>query len=120
MGSRGYTLATRYILGRIAVIELTGELDLSNVPDLFKEINTISKEVGYHVIIDTTGVEYLDSVFMQELIKLWRETRKNDGYLKILTPNEFFRKIFHIVGLDDFIDVCECMTDLGISPIYIN
>jgi anti-sigma B factor antagonist len=58
-----------------------------------------------HVIVNLTGVEYLDSTALGVLIGGLKRLREREGALDIICPNTRIRRIFEITGLDKIFDI---------------
>ena len=64
--------AIRWADGAVPVAQFSGELDLVSAPDLFAVVS--ARVDGDNVVIDLTGVTFLDSSGLSCLVQLARKT----------------------------------------------
>ena len=92
------SLATR-TLGDRTVVAVTGEIDVYTAPKLREQIVTLVDEGQYHLVIDMSGVEFLDSTGLGVLVGGLKRVRAHDGSLALVCDEERILKIFRITGL---------------------
>ena len=81
------------------VLDLTGEVDSYNAPKLREKMVALIDEGNTDLLINMTGVDYIDSTGLGTLVGgLKRATEKN-GQIRIICPNEQIYKVFNITGL---------------------
>jgi anti-sigma B factor antagonist len=101
-GMRGPTvdlsLATRTVSDRTVVV-VSGEIDVYTAPKLREQIVSLVDEGQYHLIIDMSGVEFLDSTGLGVLVGGLKRVRAHDGSLGLVCDEERILKIFRITGL---------------------
>ena len=95
----------------VAVIALSGEADVYTSPRIKQEI-VDQLNTGIHkLIIDLTGVEYLDSTGLGVLIGGLKRARERDGDLKLICDNVRILRIFEITGLTKIFDIYRSESD---------
>jgi anti-sigma B factor antagonist len=92
------TLATRTVSDRTVVV-VSGEIDVYTAPKLREQIVSLVDEGQYHLIIDMSGVEFLDSTGLGVLVGGLKRVRAHDGSLGLVCDEERILKIFRITGL---------------------
>jgi anti-sigma B factor antagonist len=92
------SLATR-TEGDRTVVSVTGEIDVYTAPKLREQIVSLVDEGQYHLIIDMSGVEFLDSTGLGVLVGGLKRVRAHDGSLSLVCDEERILKIFRITGL---------------------
>lgn len=92
------TLATRELGGR-TVISVGGEIDVYTAPRLRDAIAELVSTGSYDLVVDMSGVEFLDSTGLGVLVGGLKKVRAHDGSLELICPQERLLKIFRITGL---------------------
>ncbi len=89
---------TRMVNGK-AVLDLTGEVDSYNSPKLREKMVALIDEGSLHLIVNMTGVDYIDSTGLGTLVGGLKRASEKDGSIGIICPNEQIYKVFSITGL---------------------
>src|SRR2546421_13026833 len=79
-------LETR-IEGRVLVAVLDGELDMSNAAGLGAAISNELSNASLGLIVDLTGVEYLDSAALHMLFELRRHLGNRGQAMRLVVPS---------------------------------
>jgi anti-sigma B factor antagonist len=89
----------------LAVIALGGEVDVYTSPRVKQEIVNLLNSGTTKLVVDLTGVEYLDSTGLGVLIGALKRARERDGDLKLVCDNLRILRIFEITGLTKIFDI---------------
>lgn len=89
----------------VAVIALSGEVDVYTSPRVKQEIVDLLNAGITRLIVDLSGVEYLDSTGLGVLIGGLKRARERDGDLKLVCDNLRILRIFEITGLTKIFDI---------------
>jgi anti-sigma B factor antagonist len=81
------------------VVSVSGELDLSTVEPLEQELAAVMEQGGRRVIVDLTGVTFIDSVSLGALVFNAKRLRTNGGTCVIVADDPRILRIFEITGL---------------------
>lgn len=82
------------------VIEVAGELDLHCAPQLRAEIGrALEASAPPHIIVDLTGVTFLDSTGVGVLVGALKRAREAEGALYFCGAQSRVRRVFEITGL---------------------
>ena len=84
---------------------LAGELDTSNVAQLYAELADLTREGVRHVAIDLAELEFLDSTGLSALIAAHKRTEALGGELILLSPSRDIRRLFEVTGLGTYFNV---------------
>jgi len=95
----------------IAVISLAGEVDVYTSPRVKQEIVNLLNSDVTRMVVDLTGVEYLDSTGLGVLIGGLKRARERDGDLKLICDNVRILRIFEITGLTKIFDIYRSETE---------
>lgn len=86
--------------GGIGVFALEGEIDLNFAPALRSLFRSKLKSRCPALILDLTGVSYIDSTGISAILEYFRDAAAHKGLLCLCGLNEKLQEIFHIVQLD--------------------
>lgn len=89
----------------VAVIALSGEVDVYTSPRVKQEIVDLLNAGTTKLVVDLSGVEYLDSTGLGVLIGGLKRARERDGDLKLVCDNLRILRIFEITGLTKIFDI---------------
>ncbi|HSI92198.1 MAG TPA: STAS domain-containing protein [Jiangellaceae bacterium] len=92
------TLSTRSEDGR-TIVEVAGEIDVYTAPRLREQLAELVDSGRYDIVVDMTGVEFLDSTGLGVLVGGLKRVRTHDGSLHLVCTQERILKIFRITGL---------------------
>jgi len=81
------------------IVAVDGEIDVYTAPKLREKISELVAGGTYHLIIDMTAVEFLDSTGLGVLVGGLKKVRAHDGSLVLVCNQERLLKIFRITGL---------------------
>ena len=92
------TLTTREVDGK-TVVAVGGENDVYTAPKLRDKITELVAEGSYHLVVDMSEVEFLDSTGLGVLVGGLKKVRTHDGSLELVCNQDRLLKIFRITGL---------------------
>lgn len=98
------------------VLAVTGEIDIYTAP-LFKQavVNLVS-DGNTHVVIDLSGVTFMDSSGFGTLLGATRRLRPNGGALHLAAPNSTIQRMLRLTHLDTIMQV-HATTDEAVNSI---
>jgi anti-sigma B factor antagonist len=82
------------------VLPLEGEIDLHVSPGLERSLTSIIKKHPDQVVVDLSGVTFIDSSGMAVLIRAMQNVKEYGGKLTLSGVNDNLRPIFEIARLD--------------------
>ncbi len=86
--------------GNIAVLELAGRLTVNDKPGLLKEAVVSAVESGArHVLLDLSGVHYIDSTRLGEIIASHVTVTRRGGRLRLVGTPDRITELLAIAGL---------------------
>jgi len=89
----------------VAVVGLSGEVDVYTSPRVKQEIVDLLNQGATRLVIDVSKVEYLDSTGLGVLIGGLKRAREHDGDLRLICDNPRILRIFEITGLTKIFDI---------------
>jgi len=82
------------------VLEVAGEIDVYTAPQLRERLIALVEGGARYVVVDLSGVEFLDSTGLGVLVGALKRLRGVNGELRLVCAHERLLKIFRITGLD--------------------
>lgn len=87
-------------LGDWSVVAATGEVDLYTAPQLREAIVGLVDGGRHRIVVDLSGVEFLDSTGLGVLVVGLKRCREHDGDLALVAPQDPVHKVLTITRLD--------------------
>ena len=88
-----------------AQISVQGEIDAYTAPKLRSTMFPLSEKDGINMVVDLTGVSYMDSIGLGVFVGVFKNVKANNGRFKIIGLSERLQRLFEITGLADIIDI---------------
>lgn len=85
--------------GDYTVLQVHGEIDVYTAPVLREHLSEVIAEGRYHLVIDMTTVDFLDSTGLGVLVGTLKRIRGHEGSLQLVCDQEKILKVFRITGL---------------------
>lgn len=83
------------------VVVVSGELDVFTAPDFETALQELISAGDSSLVLDLTGVDFLDSTGLGVMVKALKWAREAGGGLRVVATQERIVKVFRITGLDD-------------------
>lgn len=93
------------VKGEVVILDISGEIDLYNAPEIKEIINKMIEQKKYNVVINLKNVTYIDSSGIGALISSLSNLKKYQGGLKIINVFASVRKVFELTKLTSFFDI---------------
>ena len=87
-------------VGDLAVVTVGGEVDLDTASQLGDHALDAVRDVSPHVVLDLTGVTFMDSTGLKVLLSVQRRAELAGGSFGVAGPSRSVRKILALTGLD--------------------
>ena len=88
--------------GSVNVLPLEGEIDLHISPRVESSLASIIAERPEHIVVDLSGVTFIDSSGLAVLINAMQDVKQYGGKLTLAGINSNIRSIFELARLDQF------------------
>lgn len=86
--------------GNVPILGVTGEVDVYSAPEVKERIDELIRSGQTTLIIDLSGVAFLDSTGLGALVEARTAAAEAGGSLPIVCTQERILKLFTITGLD--------------------
>jgi anti-sigma B factor antagonist len=83
------------------VVVVTGDVDIGTAPDFEDELaRAVEQHVGTGLVIDLTGVTFIDSTGLNSLVRAFERQRLLGGALALVTDDSRVAMMLEITRLD--------------------
>jgi anti-sigma B factor antagonist len=97
--------------GNALIVRLEGQVDILSAPGMRAEFDTALAEAGETMVVDLTGLTFLGSVGIAELMRVHQQTDANQTHLIVVAP-PFIRRLLDITGVSDSLDLRSSLDDV--------
>jgi anti-sigma B factor antagonist len=101
------------------VLAATGEIHVSTAPELSERLNRAIASGKTRLVLDFTGVEFIDSTGLSVLLNALRRLTRRHGALSLVCTNPTVLRLFEITRLDSTFDIVptrdEALAHVGVS-----
>ncbi len=87
------------------LIAVRGEVHVSTAPEFSDRLNDAIATGKTGVVIDMTGVDFIDSTGLSVLLNALRRVTRNQGALALAVSNPTVLRLFEITRLDTTFDI---------------
>ena len=91
---------SRTTAGDVPIVAVNGEVDVYSAPALKERITELLESGQHTLIVDLSGVAFLDSTGLGALVEARAATGDAGGSLPLVCSQERILKLFTITGLD--------------------
>jgi anti-sigma B factor antagonist len=99
------------------VVRVGGELDIATTPRLREQLVAAIAERGANVVLDLSGVAFLDSTGLGVLVGVLKRARTLGGDLRLAGAQPAVRRVFEITALDRTLPIADTVADaIGGAP----
>ena len=86
--------------GSWSVTSVVGELDVVGGPELRQHVMAKVGEGSHRLVLDLSGVDFIDSFGLGVIVGALKRTRLLDGDLRVVVPGPRIRRVFEVCDLD--------------------
>jgi anti-sigma B factor antagonist len=96
--------------GSVTVLTVTGDLVIGDAESMFKKTVTRLLEEGHtRLLVDLSGVGFLDSSGLGALVRALTQSQKEGGQTKLLRAGPQIRKLLQMTKLDSVFEIHDDM-----------
>jgi anti-anti-sigma factor len=85
--------------GKVDVLSATGSIHSGDDADFGKALTELRRQQRFHLVIDASGLEYINSRAIGHLVQFSRDARLAGGKVVLVKPGPGVEKILRAVGL---------------------
>ena len=104
-GSPQFELAEEQLDVDTRVIAVSGEIHVTTAPEFSQRLNGAIAAGARAVVIDMSGVEFIDSTGLSVLLNGLRRVTRAGGRLSLVVSNPTVLRLFEITRLDSTFDI---------------
>ncbi|QMU80282.1 STAS domain-containing protein [Streptacidiphilus sp. PB12-B1b] len=93
------------------MITVDGELDHHTAPQLRAALDEVAFGPGSLLVIDLTRLTYCDSTGITAMVTAHQRAQRAGGLLTLAGLSQELRRVFEIVGLDQFFSIRPTVAD---------
>jgi anti-anti-sigma factor len=90
-----------------AVVRVAGEIDLDSAGDLSEAALAAMQEIGPSLVLDLSGVTFMDSTGLKVLLAVHKRAELAGGRLVLAGPTRSVNRVVSITGFDQTFAICE-------------
>jgi anti-sigma B factor antagonist len=90
---------------RLQLFEIVGRVDGDNALAMADAIQHAVRSGRDQIFLDMSGVEYMNSAGLRELVKAFKLVQRVGGRLILINPSEYVRKLIELVGLESIFEI---------------
>ncbi len=87
------------------VLEVIGRIDGSGNTQLTQVLDHALGNGFRSLVLELSGVEYINSAGLRELVALFKRAQEKGGKLSIANPSERVKTLLELVGLDTVMEI---------------
>jgi anti-sigma B factor antagonist len=91
--------------GSIAVVAVTGEVDLATVPELRRRLDEAISGPRREVVVDMAGVEFIDASGVGALVGAARDAAEAGVRFRVHAPSPAVERILSLTHVDGALEV---------------
>lgn len=94
--------------GNVVILDIYGAISMGESKEKFAEVmDDLLSQSGTNVLINFSGINYVDSTGIGELVGYLNKFVENNRQMKILKPHDRVRKLLQITKLDTIFEIFE-------------
>jgi anti-sigma B factor antagonist len=101
---------------RFQIFELIGRINGSSISALVAMMDKAILGGQTDLIFDLSGVDYVNSAGLRELVQMWERVQQKGGKLQFVNPTDRVRELLEIVGLDTIFEIYDSMPQPAQNP----
>ena len=96
----GVHLVETFHEGPWSITAVVGDLDVVGGPELRQHVTALLGEGSRRLVLDLSGVDFIDSFGLGVVVGALKRTRLLDGDLRVVVPAPRIRRVFEVCDLD--------------------
>jgi anti-sigma B factor antagonist len=94
------------------VVAITGDMTLDTAADVLAGLRSVCG-ARCRIILDLTGVTFIDSIGLGVLLEAERRTRAAGGWMRLVCTNQQVLRVLRLTELDDIFTITETVEQAG-------
>ena len=93
------------------VVSMSGELDLDSAAEFGALLDVMTAPAPVHVVVELSGVRFIDSSGLNALVVGARETERRGGSFVVVAPSHHVARVFDLVRIGESLDIVASLDD---------
>ena len=101
------------IVGQVAVVRITGDITLNKGGDVLlkDKVQSLLQQNQKNILLDMSGVSYVDSAGLGELVQAYATTKNRGGALKLVAVTKRLKDLLVVTKLLTVFDTYDSEAD---------
>jgi anti-sigma B factor antagonist len=101
------------IVGQVAIVKVTGDITLNKGGDILlkDKVQSLIQQGQKNILLDLSGVSYVDSAGLGELVQAYATTKNRGGALKLLSVTKRLKDLLVVTKLLTVFDTFDTEAD---------
>jgi anti-sigma B factor antagonist len=101
------------IVGQVAIVKITGDITLNKGGDVLlkDKVQSLLQQGQKNIVLDMSGVSYVDSAGLGEMVQAYATTKNRGGALKLLNVTKRLKDLLVVTKLLTVFDTYEVEAD---------
>jgi anti-sigma B factor antagonist len=101
------------IVGQVAIVKVTGDITLNKGGDVLlkDKVQSLIQQGQKNILLDLSGVSYVDSAGLGELVQAYATTKNRGGALKLLSVTKRLKDLLVVTKLLTVFDTFDAEAD---------
>ena len=101
------------IVGQVAIVTVTGDITLNKGGDVLlkDKVQSLIQQGSKNILLDLSGVSYVDSTGLGELVQAYATTKNRGGALKLLNVTKRLEDLLIVTKLLTVFDTFDAEPD---------
>jgi anti-anti-sigma factor len=95
----------------VLIATVCGEVDIAVAGSLREHLCEAVREPGCRLVVDLTGVSFIDSTGLNALIATRKKVQEHDGIIRLVVTAPPQLRVFEITGLDTVFSIYATLED---------
>ena len=96
---------TTSTIDNVQLVEALGRLDTEGAPEMGATLDHLLDEGNTRLILDLSGVDYMSSAGLREMVRIFKRARRDGGDLFLVNPSDRVITVMQIAGLDTAVKI---------------
>lgn len=92
--------------GTAYVVVLAGDIDMSSLAEFQNAVEPLCRQPNPHVVLDCSGLNYINSTGLGLLFTLSRTCRENSGRILLAALRPKVMSVVKVLGLENLLAIC--------------
>ncbi len=95
----------------VTLVEVYGRVDSMNANQFGQGILTPIEDGRVNIVLDLSGVEYMSSAGLREIVGSLKKAKRGGGDVRIAQPSERVREVLELAGLDTIVKIFDSQNE---------